>query len=309
MFMEQTAYDDLIERVRNRCRPEAQEEHPEGFAQTVAEVRGRWPWPVATAEQLAEMETLLGFPIPPLLRRLYAEVGNGAFGPAYGLIGVVGGAPHPSGWYDNLVEGYGWYREYIELSSIPSAQRLGEWFELPNEVWPRYLLPLRYWGCNTMHAVHAQSGEVFCVVDAYAFAHWAPSLETWLETWLEQMTLTPEQARLLLETARVDRLEALYLVALTTGMREGELFALKWRDVNVDTGAIHVRATLKKSDAGLITTYSKTSRSRRQIALTQVAVEALRRQRARQSEERLAVGPAWRDGDFVFTDVIGGLLR
>jgi hypothetical protein len=126
---------------------------------------------VATAEQLAETETLLGFPIPALLRRLYAEIGNGVFGPAYGLIGVVGGAPHPSGWYDNMVEGYGGYREYIELSSIPSAQRPGEWFELPNEVWPRYLLPLCYCGCNTMHAVHAQSGVVFCVVDGYAFAH------------------------------------------------------------------------------------------------------------------------------------------
>jgi integrase len=56
---------------------------------------------------------------------------------------------------------------------------------------------------------------------------------------VEMMTLTPEQARLFLEAARVDRLEALYVVALTTGMREGELFALKWRDVNVDTGAIH----------------------------------------------------------------------
>jgi len=126
---------------------------------------------------------------------------------------------------------------------------------------------------------------------------------------VEMMTLTPEQARLMLETAAADRLEALYVVALTTGMREGELFALKWRDVNVDTAALQVRATLKNSEAGLITTYPKTSRSRRQIALTQVAVEAIRRQGARQNEERLAIGPAWRDKDFVFTDVIGGPLR
>jgi integrase len=123
------------------------------------------------------------------------------------------------------------------------------------------------------------------------------------------MTLTPEQTRHLLETAATDRLEALYVVAVTTGMREGELFALKCRDVNVDSGAIHVRATLKKSDGGLITTYPKTSRSRRQIALTQLAVEAVRRHRARQNEERLALGAAWREGDFVFTDVIGGPPR
>jgi integrase len=85
------------------------------------------------------------------------------------------------------------------------------------------------------------------------------------------------RARRLLEAVATNRLEALYTAALTTGMCEGELFALKWRDVNVDTGTIHVRATLKKSDAGLITTYPKTSRSRRQISLAQVAVQAIRR--------------------------------
>jgi hypothetical protein len=182
--MEQAAYDDLIERVRTRCRQEAEEEHPQGFARMVANARGRGPWPEATEEQLAETETLLGFALPPLLRRLYAEVGNGAFGPAYGVIGVVGGAPHPSKWYDNIVEGYVCYREYIEVSGIPNAHSPAEWFELPYEVWPRYLLPLCYWGCNTMHAIHAQSDEVYCVVDGCAFARWAPSLEAWLEQWL-----------------------------------------------------------------------------------------------------------------------------
>jgi integrase len=64
-----------------------------------------------------------------------------------------------------------------------------------------------------------------------------------------------------------------------------------------------------QSDAGLITTYPKTSLSRRQIALTQRAVEAVLRQRARHNEERRALGAAWRDGDFAFTDIIGGPLR
>jgi hypothetical protein len=142
------------------------------------------PWPPATEAQLDATEARLHFPLPPLLRALYAQVGNGGFGPGYGIIGAIGGAPHAGGWYDNIVGGYTTNQHFVDLADVPAARVRGERFELPPGTWPKYLLPLCYWGCNTEHAISAQTGEVFAVVDGCCFANWAPSLDDWLEAWL-----------------------------------------------------------------------------------------------------------------------------
>ena len=121
----------------------------------------------------------------------------------------------------------------------------------------------------------------------------------------EMATLSPEQARTLLEAAAGDRLEALYVLAINTGMRQGELLALRWTEVDLNAGALHVRATLQRTREGFVFTEPKTTSSRRQVALTRAAVEALRRHRARQLEERLHVGAAWEDDDLVFANEVG----
>jgi integrase len=56
-----------------------------------------------------------------------------------------------------------------------------------------------------------------------------------------------EQSRRLLQTARGDRLDALYVLTLTTGMRQGELLGLRWRDVDAAQGKLHVRGTLGRT--------------------------------------------------------------
>ena len=56
--------------------------------------------------------------------------------------------------------------------------------------------------------------------------------------------LSPKQAQTLLVTAKGDRLEALYVLATTTGMRQGELLGLKWEDINLEAGTLQVRRTL-----------------------------------------------------------------
>jgi integrase len=121
--------------------------------------------------------------------------------------------------------------------------------------------------------------------------------------------LTPAQARLFLRAASGDRLETLYVLALTTGMRLGELLAVKWRDVDLDRASLQVRATLQHTDEGFSFFQPKTRRSRRHITLTRGAVEALRRHRARQAEERLLAGTAWWDLGLVFTNTEGGPLQ
>lgn len=119
----------------------------------------------------------------------------------------------------------------------------------------------------------------------------------------EMATLSPEQARIFLAAAKSDRLAALYVLALTTGMRQGELLALRWQ--NIDASTLHVKATLQRTPDGFIFAEPKTARSRRQVALTRAAVEALRSHRARQLQERLRMGVAWEDNDLVFANETG----
>jgi hypothetical protein len=179
----------LFERIRERCREEAQHsERSSTYAQVAAhlcrdtEIPDGLPWPPATEAQLDATEAQLHFPLPPRLRALYAEVGNGGF---WGITGAVGGAPHAGDWYKNIVGGYSAHKHFIDLSAISAARMHGERFELPLGTWPKYLLPFCYWGCNTEHAISAQTGEVFVVIDGCCFANWVPSLDDWLEAQLD----------------------------------------------------------------------------------------------------------------------------
>lgn len=127
----------------------------------------------------------------------------------------------------------------------------------------------------------------------------------------EMQVFTPEQAQTFLVAATGARLEALFVLAITTGMREGELLALRWRDVDLEAGALEVRGTLQWiTGEGFSIGPPKTRRSRRRLELTPQAVGALRAHRARQGEEKVASGleRAWGDArwpDLVFTNEIG----
>lgn len=97
----------------------------------------------------------------------------------------------------------------------------------------------------------------------------------------EMKALNTEQARQVLEAAHGDDLEALWTVALTTGLRQGELLALRWPDVDLDGGSLRVVASLIRivgQEPQLAE--PKSRRSRRQVELSATAVEALRRHRA-----------------------------
>jgi integrase len=119
----------------------------------------------------------------------------------------------------------------------------------------------------------------------------------------DMLHLTPEEARRFLGAIEDDPLEPLYTLALTTGMRLGELLGLRWQAV--DGADLQVRVTLTRTASGWSLTEPKTARSRRRIALSTTAIAALRRQRARQAEARLRAGEAWTDHGLVFTDAFG----
>jgi integrase len=75
--------------------------------------------------------------------------------------------------------------------------------------------------------------------------------------------LSQVEACRLLEAAAGDRLQALYVLALNTGMRQGELLALKWDDVDLERGVLRVRRTLTHADKAYVLGEPKTTKSRR----------------------------------------------
>jgi integrase len=99
----------------------------------------------------------------------------------------------------------------------------------------------------------------------------------------EMRTYSPDQVQRLFEAARGDSLEALYVLAITAGLRQGELLALRWQDVDLVGARLSVTATLeqrRRYPARL--TPPKTPRSRRQVLLSAAALEALGRRRGAQ---------------------------
>jgi integrase len=117
--------------------------------------------------------------------------------------------------------------------------------------------------------------------------------------------LTPDQVTMLLQTAHDDRLHALYSVALGTGMRQGELLGLRWEDVDLAGGCLHVRRQLHEVSGRLWLGDVKTARARRRIDLPSLAVEALRAHRQRMLTE----GHAPHRDALVFCDTEGGPIR
>ena len=108
----------------------------------------------------------------------------------------------------------------------------------------------------------------------------------------ERPVMSREEAGAFLREIRDDRLEALYLLAVTTGLRRGELLGLRWEDLDLDKGTLRVRGT-------------KTAASRRPAVLPAPVAEALRRHRSAQLEEKLRAGPVWREHGMVFPTTVG----
>jgi integrase len=117
--------------------------------------------------------------------------------------------------------------------------------------------------------------------------------------------LDPAQARAFLEAVRGDRLEALYSVALAVGLRQGEALGLRWEDVDLGAGVIHVRKSLQRIDGRFQLLDPKSSRSRRTISLPAVVIDALRAHRDRQLAEKSLAGDHWTDLGLVFTTPLG----
>lgn len=119
-----------------------------------------------------------------------------------------------------------------------------------------------------------------------------------------------EQVRLFLsEAKRSARHYPLFLPAMLTGMRQGELLGLRWRDVDLALGVASVPQTFARLGREQLFKEPKTAASRRAIALPPIVVEALRALRADQEENRRLLGADYQDHDLVFTQADGKPLH
>jgi integrase len=123
----------------------------------------------------------------------------------------------------------------------------------------------------------------------------------------EMRPLSEDEARTFLEVARTcgDRFEALYLLAITTGLRRGELLGLRWDDADLERGTLRVGRSLVREGGGHKVGETKTRRGRRQVNLTPRTVQALKAHRKRQLEEKMRLAGAYEDHGLIFSTTVG----
>ncbi len=126
----------------------------------------------------------------------------------------------------------------------------------------------------------------------------------------EMTPLTPEQAQKLLATAKGHNLEALFLLALTTGMRRGELLALKWQDISFSQSMLQVKRIFTRQPGNrYVEAEPKTAKSRRSILLAPMVLDLLQEHRKHQNEIKREAGADWQDHDLVFCTSLGTPLN
>ena len=186
---QQASASALFDRIREKCQQQGWF-GPELLSPSWSDVADRdlgrqgFVFPPATAEQIAETHQRLGFSLPANLTALYTHIANGGFGPGAGLRGVVGGYRFHE---QNAVEAYH-HRKGAQV-----VNREGQ-----SVCWPRLLLPICDLGDVNEACLDGQTGQIIVVAPTEheggvvpLMTLEAPSLEDWLERWLQGEPLKP----------------------------------------------------------------------------------------------------------------------
>ena len=127
---------------------------------------------------------------------------------------------------------------------------------------------------------------------------------------VEVQPWSTEEASRFLAASADHRLHALFAVGVALGLRKGELLALRWDDIDLEGGVLHVRQNVQRLPGmGLVYGPPKSTKSRRTIPLPAASANVLRTHRANQAAEALALGPARVDSGLVFTSTAGTVIE
>ena len=121
----------------------------------------------------------------------------------------------------------------------------------------------------------------------------------------EIQPIDQQQAQTFLDAIKSERLEALFTVALSLGLRRGEALGLRWQDVDFENRTMRVCQQLHRVGKKLVFDEPKTKTSRRVLSLPNSLVSRLREHRTKQLEEKLSAGPEWKENGLVFTTSLG----
>jgi integrase len=122
----------------------------------------------------------------------------------------------------------------------------------------------------------------------------------------EMKTLSDDQVRSFLSSVRGNRYEALYWLALSTGLRQGELLGLKWSDLEWSTKHLHIRRQVQRQKGkGLVLTEPKSAAGKRLVVLSSHTIGALQTHFNLQIDEKIAAGKRWQENDLIFPSTFG----
>jgi hypothetical protein len=129
--------------------------------------------PRASPQSITVAEAKLGFRLPPLLRRIYEDIADGGFGPAYGLFAIEG--RHKRGEQGETV---------VEVRDKLAV----------DPRWPHQLLPLCDWGCANWSCLDCRSenGSIVTLASEQGFFDTGRDLRSWLSAWLSGIDLWEE---------------------------------------------------------------------------------------------------------------------
>jgi integrase len=118
------------------------------------------------------------------------------------------------------------------------------------------------------------------------------------------------QVRAFLEAAKEELYFMYFLIAVSTGMRQNEILALPWDNVDFRKGKIKVEMAIKQNTKdGIIVGDPKTQTGHRSIAIDRALVRELRKHKMKQNEQKLKMGPAYTEQNLVIANELGKVVN
>ena len=204
------------------------------------------------------------------------------------------------------------YREYVRVHAVPAIGHLQLTQLKPMHLQLLYAARLKTGASpSTVQHLHAALHRALTMAERWEYVsrNVAKLVSPPRVPRYKIRTLTVEEVRRLLVAAEPSRFGAAVVLAVVTGMRLGEIFALTWADVELGAEpVVHVRGSLQRVNGALAIVEPKTEGSVRDVALSSLGRDALRRHRVKQDALRLEVGASWEDRDLVFPNRWGRFM-